>query len=280
MTALVHVPFAGAELVAFPASSPGSALVAMKPVVEAMGLDWASQHRRLTANPVLAGSIVIMTIESPAGPRPMTCLRLSVLAFWLGTLAVKRISDLSIRDRVVRFQAECADVLYRHFADSTAPSAGGLLDDGARRAIGGIVGSVIDRRVGLHLAPLEVKLDALAAALAGHVTDQTAAPAETFISALAHLQRGGWPQRGRRGVVVSVSARLTRFCAAHGWSMRFTSERGTRLFHVDGIRAWEQAEGRAFLAAARDRLAGQQRLALEATPRRGRAAADRGTGND
>lgn len=146
----------------------------------------------------------------------------------------------------------------------------------AAKEHGGITKAVVHRALAEHLVPVHAGMDELRAenreitekigqliqVLGGQVTDPAAAPAREFTSALAFLEERGWPQAGRRAMVVAVSARLERFSQREGYPIRFSAERGTRLFHVDAANAWEAAEGRAFLAACRDRAAGQGRLSL------------------
>jgi hypothetical protein len=49
----------------------------------------------------------------------------------------------------------------------------------------------------------------------------------------------------------------------HGFPTRTTAERGVKLYHVDAWRNWEDAGGRAYLAALRDQREGQGRLRLD-----------------
>jgi hypothetical protein len=150
-----------------------------------------------------------------------------------------------------------------YFRARTADAAAPL----AAREHGGITKSVVNRALADHLVPVHAALaeltERLNAMAEGRVTDPAAAPAREFISALGFLESRAWPQAGRRGMVVAVSARLECFCKREGYPTRFSAEKGTRLFHVDGVAAWEAAGGRAFLAACRDRVAGQGRLRLD-----------------
>jgi hypothetical protein len=154
----------------------------------------------------------------------------------------------------------------------------------AAKEHGGITKAVVNRALADHLTPVHAGMDELRAenraitekigqliqVLGGQVTDPAAAPAREFVPALTVLEARDWPQAGRRGMVVAVSARLERFSQREGYPIRFSAEKGTRLFHVDAVSAWEAAEGRAFLAACRDRAAGQGRLGFDRS-RRGSA---------
>ncbi len=51
-TGIVHVDFHGAELIG--RLHQGQPFVAMRPIVEGMGLDWSKQLEKLKSHPVLA----------------------------------------------------------------------------------------------------------------------------------------------------------------------------------------------------------------------------------
>lgn len=114
------IPFYDVSLVAQVGPTPEETLVAMKPVVEGMGLDWKSQHRRLNETPVLAKGMVMMAIPSEGGPQQMVALPLTRLNFWLATIRTERVKDPGVRDRIIRYQTECADILFRHFFGQAA----------------------------------------------------------------------------------------------------------------------------------------------------------------
>jgi hypothetical protein len=63
--AITTIDFHGARLEAIGGDRPETTLVAMRTFVEGMGLDWASQFRKLKAHPDLSKAIVIMTTETP-----------------------------------------------------------------------------------------------------------------------------------------------------------------------------------------------------------------------
>ncbi len=61
MNHLINVPFRNTTLEMI--DHDGQPYVAMKPIVEGMGLDWKTQHRKLTADKGRWG-MVIMTMPS------------------------------------------------------------------------------------------------------------------------------------------------------------------------------------------------------------------------
>ena len=73
----------------------GEPYVPMKPVVEGMGLDWSSQHRKLV-DPANRWDtcMVIMTMQLPGDNqrREVACLPLRKLPGWLMTIQPSRVS--------------------------------------------------------------------------------------------------------------------------------------------------------------------------------------------
>lgn len=271
--AVAEVSFLGAPLLAQRGDTPATTLVALKPIAEALGLDWSAQLKRIKRHPVLSRSMAVMATDTIRGDRDGVALPLTRLNFYLATVSTKRVPDAETRERIIAYQEECADALFRHFFGQAAAKVAGI----DAKQHGGITKAVVHAALEDHLNPLHVGMAELAAglaevkkAIAGKVEDRTATPAREYVSALDYLIGKGVPQKGRRGVVNAVSARLLAFSAANGFTARHAAETGTRLFHVDAIRAWEAASGVAFLRAWRDRREGQ--MAMRLRPGRGAGA--------
>lgn len=92
----------------------GKPYVAMRSIVENIGLDWASQYRRIKSNEVLHKGIVMMTTPSKGGIQEILCLPLGYLNGWLFGIEINRVKP-EIREVLKLYQLECFDVLYRHF---------------------------------------------------------------------------------------------------------------------------------------------------------------------
>jgi len=117
MKNLVPVNFHGAKL--YGAKIGGATLIAVKPVVTAMGLSWHGHLERIKRDPVIAEGIRVIRIPSKSGEQETVCLPLTLIHGWLFTLSSLRIKDLELRQRVQLFQRECYDVLYKHFSGQT-----------------------------------------------------------------------------------------------------------------------------------------------------------------
>ncbi|MFV6742513.1 phage antirepressor N-terminal domain-containing protein [Raoultella ornithinolytica] len=106
----INVPFYGNSL--FVVEHNGEAYTPMKPIVEGMGLDWKSQHKKISQR--FYKGMVEITIPSVGGIQSMICLALRKLAAWLNSISPNKVRP-EIRDNVIRYQEECDDVLYEYW---------------------------------------------------------------------------------------------------------------------------------------------------------------------
>ena len=79
-----------------------------------MGVDWKTQHREHMAHPILSKSVVIMTIETPAGPREAVALPLTMLPGWQMTVNAIKV-DPALRENVIIRQTEAFGALFDYF---------------------------------------------------------------------------------------------------------------------------------------------------------------------
>lgn len=116
---LVNVEFHGQPLVAV--LIDGKPFVAMKPICENIGLQWEAQLKRIKRNPVLMTSMSIMDIQMPSDDqrRDYAFMPLSKLNGWLFGVDVNRVRE-EIKPRLIQYQEECFDVLFRHFMPAPA----------------------------------------------------------------------------------------------------------------------------------------------------------------
>lgn len=114
----IKVPFHGSNL--FIVDRNGEPYTPMKPIVEGMGLAWQSQHKKLTSNSERWG-ITMMVIPSLDRNNSVTCIPLRKLFGWLQTLQPNRIRE-DIRDKVIQYQNECDDVLWKHWTKQNTPN--------------------------------------------------------------------------------------------------------------------------------------------------------------
>jgi hypothetical protein len=107
---------------------------------------WA-QVRRLKRQ--AWGTTAVMAVVAADGvKRPVVFIPRRILPMWLATVQASRCAE-SVRPRVIQFQLEAADVLYRHFFPRHQPS-GQSLD---MEALGGLIGEGVNKAVGLTVGP-------------------------------------------------------------------------------------------------------------------------------
>ena len=93
--------------------------VVMRPLVNAMGLDWRSQHVKITEK--FGSSVVeITTVADDGKPRSMICLPLRKLPGWLYSINPGKVAP-ALRAKIVRFQEECDEVLWRYWTGTYLP---------------------------------------------------------------------------------------------------------------------------------------------------------------
>lgn len=234
---LTAIDFHGAKLIAIAGDRPETTMVAMKPVVEGMGLDWKTQHRKLSSHPVLSKGMVIMTIPAEAkgisatempsegGNQEMACLSLDLLNFWLATIHPDRIKDQIVRTRVIDYQTECARVLFNHFFGK-AIAAGDRLN---AQQTGGIVKAGLGKLKRELLAELAPQFAALAEEL--RTTHRPVGVAVvTHRTAKRWLDHYGVTKRAK-GLALRVSNALTRQSIRMGYAVSYTAEEEKRSFH-------------------------------------------------
>ena len=110
-TQLIPVPFHQDTLVLV--DDNGAPFVAMKPIVENMGLAWQVQHRKLSEK---FGSVITIMVTTGGDGKAydMVCLPLRKLPAWLYSLNPSKVSP-AIADKVRQYQEECDDVLWEYW---------------------------------------------------------------------------------------------------------------------------------------------------------------------
>lgn len=239
--AITTIPFHGSNLFVIAGDTPETTMVAMKPVVDGMTLDWSAQRQKLDRHPVLSTCTVVTPLQMPGDDqaRDQTLLPLNRFHFWLATIQPLRITDPVIREKVIVFQREAADVLFDHFFGRAI----GHADDNGERHFG--ISKMTISKVTRLERQLDGLLDQVNALLIN--TDARVAALE-YVSVRELLQeakavqkrRGrvnrkiGWEMRER--ALVAGSPSPCRRCPHSGvwlfqrdFATRYMDERGSYL---------------------------------------------------
>lgn len=100
----------------------GDPFVAMKPMTENMGLDWKGQYDKITEK---FGSVmeIIPTTGGDGKQYEMICLPLRKLPAWLYSINPNKVKP-ELREKIVRYQDECDDVLWKYWTQGYVERAG------------------------------------------------------------------------------------------------------------------------------------------------------------
>lgn len=267
MSKLTTIDFHGAKLIAVPGDKPETTLVAMKPIVEGMGLDWTYQFRKISGHPVLSTCVAVIAIQMPGDDqvREHTFLSLEMMNFWLATIHPDRIKDQAVRANVIEYQTECARVLFNHFFGK-ALAAGSHL---TAREVGGIVKAVFGKARGEMISEIMsgIKSEMMPIIQNLRVTHQTGTSAVTDRTAKEWLVQYGCAQTGRGRIVKRVGNALRALGMKQGIPLLRCARTNTWLFPHDLAVPFMESQGKAWVRLHNDEVLLGQKPIKEFTRR-------------
>jgi P22_AR N-terminal domain/ORF6C domain len=101
-------------------------ILPLRPLCEAMGMDFSAQTRRIERDEALADGLVMITApvlraDGSAQEREVSCLALRLLPYWLGTIDSARVKP-ELKEKIIRFKRELATVAWAAFRSKILPS--------------------------------------------------------------------------------------------------------------------------------------------------------------
>ncbi len=96
----------------------GQPFTPMKPIVENLGLGWASQSQKLNSNKERWG-VTIIVIPSESGEQQMLCLPVRKLPSYLNSINPRKVAP-ELRERIELYQAESDDALWNYWMNGRA----------------------------------------------------------------------------------------------------------------------------------------------------------------
>jgi hypothetical protein len=109
-TELRAMDFHGDQVVTF--ESGGVRYVAMRRIVENMGLAWQSQHPKLLQQTVKFNCHDIITMAADGKERGMLCMPVEKLPLWLACINSNKVRDGAVRVKIELYQSESAVALH------------------------------------------------------------------------------------------------------------------------------------------------------------------------
>jgi hypothetical protein len=93
----------------------GEKRVAIKPLCDAIGIDFSSQLQKIKNDPILGSTVgMITTVGADEKSREMQTIPFKYVFGWLFQIDSRKVKE-EAREMVLKYQNECYDVLYNHF---------------------------------------------------------------------------------------------------------------------------------------------------------------------
>ncbi|EBC1687029.1 phage antirepressor N-terminal domain-containing protein [Salmonella enterica] len=115
-----YVPFNGQQIIT--AMAAGVAYVAMKPIVENLGMSWGTQQQKLMKCLDKFNCIHMNMVAADGKLRKLLCLPLKKLNGWLFSINPEKVRA-DIRDKLIQYQEECFTVLHDYWTKGKAENA-------------------------------------------------------------------------------------------------------------------------------------------------------------
>lgn len=112
-----YVPFNGQQIIT--AMAAGVVYVAMKPIVENLGMSWGTQQQKLMKQLDKFNCIHMNMVAADGKLRKLLCLPLKKLNGWLFSINPEKVRA-DIRDKLIKYQEECFTVLYDYWTKGKA----------------------------------------------------------------------------------------------------------------------------------------------------------------
>lgn len=112
-----YVPFNGQQIIT--AMAAGVAYVAMKQIVENLGMSWSTQQTKLMKQISKFNCVHMNMVAADGKLRKLLCLPLKKLNGWLFSINPEKVRA-DIRDKLIQYQEECFTVLYDYWTKGKA----------------------------------------------------------------------------------------------------------------------------------------------------------------
>lgn len=91
--------------------------IPVKPICEALDIDYSSQIKRIDRDPILSPTMVAMTTVARDGKkRSMLSLPFGYVFGWLFSIDASRVAE-EVKPGLIKYQIECYQALLRHFTE-------------------------------------------------------------------------------------------------------------------------------------------------------------------
>lgn len=92
-------------------------MVPIRPICEALGIDWSSQKQRIERDEILGSTVVmITTVASDGKEREMCAIPFRFVFGWLFSVDASKVRE-DARESVITYKLECYNALYEYFTE-------------------------------------------------------------------------------------------------------------------------------------------------------------------
>lgn len=92
----------------------GDVFVPLKPICEAIGIDWERQRKTINEHPVLKEVPSLQAVPSAGGMQEMLCLPLDFIPGWLFMINANAVNEAA-KPMLIAYQRECYKALRDYF---------------------------------------------------------------------------------------------------------------------------------------------------------------------
>lgn len=244
----------------------GQPFTPMKPIVENLGLDWATQFRKLKSNESRWGIVIMTTaprggitnivIPSDGGEQEMLCMPVRKLPSYLNSINPRKVRP-ELRAKIELYQAESDDALWNYWMHGRAerpapqPTADGPLTPALRAELKAIVDAK------LSTAPADVQGKARAEIWTRFnrhfkIAEYAQLPACRMPEArdyLIEMQMKSYPTKTAAAVPADAEQEIETHCAAMRGLVRQLNVHMDEIFNI----ARSARKGKAVLRTPGDR---------------------------
>lgn len=98
-------------------STSDEQLVAIKPICEAIGIDWEGQRQRIERDEILGSTAcMIKAVANDGKEREMIAVPYMFIFGWLFSIDASKVNEKA-KESVLKYKMECYKVLFEHFTE-------------------------------------------------------------------------------------------------------------------------------------------------------------------
>ncbi len=90
----------------------------IRPICNALGISWTTQHRKIRADVVLLESVRTLRLHTKGGQQNLVCMDVEAIPMWLAGIEPRRVRD-DLRERLMSYKRWVRKVVYEAFARET-----------------------------------------------------------------------------------------------------------------------------------------------------------------